>query len=86
MSAYELIPVEERTYYTYAQLIEKFDNKWLFLTDYEEDKIGRMLRAKVAVISHDEPWGGYEEGIYECIEGCGWDNLYVDEECVDEWD
>jgi len=80
---YEVLPACDHVYYTYEQLKANFYNKWLFLIDVDVNETGKLLGAKVAVIS-DEPWGGYNEGVYEQIYvGCEWDFFCDDVELVE---
>jgi len=85
---YEVIPEEERVFYTYEELEVKFDGKWLFLTYCEDDEFHRLTRAKVAVVA-DKRWDGFANGIYNQFRGqrgCEYDLLNDIDEWGDEWE
>ena len=82
---YEIIPENERIYYSEEELDKNFDGKWLFLVDSELDEFRRLVRAKVAVVA-DRRWGGYGEGIYKRIYGGSEWDLLDEDDWGEDWE
>ena len=60
---YQIVPENERKYYTYDEIEYEFIGKWLYLTNAEYTKTKSLIRAIVAVVA-DEEADGLDEGIY----------------------
>jgi len=60
---YRIIPPEERKEYTYEQLQEIFDGKWLYLVNMQYIDNG-FIKATPVIVA-DSELEGLEEGIYD---------------------
>ena len=60
---YRIIPPEERKEYTYEQMQEIFDGKWLYLVNMSYIDNG-FIKATPVVVA-DRELEGSEEGIYD---------------------
>ena len=61
---YKIIPQVERREYTFEQLKELFDGKWVYLINAEFNDAHGLLKATPVVVA-DSELEGIEEGIYE---------------------
>ena len=61
---YQVIPLEEQREYTFAQLQEQFNGKWIYLVHAIFSNSHGLLQATPVVVA-DSELEGIEEGIYE---------------------
>ena len=61
---YRIIPENERKEYTFEQLKEYFDGKWLYLVNAEFTDAHRIVKATPVVVA-DSELEGIEDGIYK---------------------
>jgi hypothetical protein len=61
---YWVIPQNDRKQYSYKQLKEKYNGKWLYLVNSEFTDDHEMLRA-IPVVIADSELEGIENGVYE---------------------
>jgi len=61
---YRVIPPEERKEYTWEELRENFDGKWLYLVNTQFTKSHKMIKGTPTVVA-DSELEGIEEGIYK---------------------
>ena len=61
---YKVIPLKERKEYSYEQLQEIFDGKWLYLVNTLFTKSNRMIKGTPVVVA-DSELEGIKDGIYE---------------------
>ena len=61
---YRIIPENERKEYTFEQLKEYFDGKWLYLVNAEFTDAHKIVKA-VPVVVADSELEGIEDGIYK---------------------
>ena len=61
---YRVLPKEEQHEYTFAQLRERFDGKWVYLVHAIFNTAHGLVKA-IPVVVADSELEGVEEGIYE---------------------
>ena len=61
---YQIIPPEERKEYTWEELRDIFDGKWLYLVNSQFTDGNGLIKATPVVVA-DSELEGIEEGIYK---------------------
>jgi len=61
---YRIIPNDERREFTFSQLQEKFDGKWVYLVHAEFSNLHGLQKA-IPVVVADSELEGIEDGIYK---------------------
>jgi hypothetical protein len=61
---YKIIPNNEQSEYSYTQLREQFNGKWLYLVHAEFSDSHGLIKATPVVVA-DSELEGIEEGIYK---------------------
>ena len=61
---YTIIPIDEQREYTFKQLQEQFNGKWLYLVHAVFTNAHGLIKA-IPVVIADSELEGVEEGIYE---------------------
>ena len=60
---YQVIPQEDRREYTFSQLKEKYNGKWVYLVNVVFSDEHELLKA-IPVVIADRELEGFDDGIY----------------------